>query len=371
MRLCLVTPYFTTSLPSVEYNLVQSLLKYGHEITILTSKRRAPREIMPKSFKELQGLRVRCLPTIVDIGKNPIILGFNAKEFKNYDVIFLQGSDHFICQRVFFNLHFGIRKILLYERSTYLESPIRNLIVKFLNKTINKKIINNMDKIVAYSSEAKKFLEREVNTRRSITVIHIGVDTEFFKPIEGEQRCLKEGGLKILTVARLVKRKGLDYLINSIYFLKKDIPNIKLYIRGSGPEQRNLKNLVKSLNLENQVKFLEEPIPQEMMPLLYGECDIYVQPSLFEPYGLTVLEAMSCGKPVIATKVGVFVDAIKNGETGFLIEPQSSEQLANKILELNDEKKRKKMGKKARMRIIRNFSFDTCGREFQNLLSNL
>ena len=194
-----------------------------------------------------------------------------------------------------------------------------------------------------------------------------GIQSFVFSEIEE----LEEGGLKILTVARLVKRKGLDYLINSIYFLKKDIPNIKLYIRGSGPEQRNLKNLVKSLNLENQVKFLEEPIPQEMMPLLYGECDIYVQPSLFEPYGLTVLEAMSCGKPVIATKVGVFVDAIKNGETGFLIEPQSSEQLANKILELNDEKKRKKMGKKARMRIIRNFSFDTCGREFQNLLSNL
>jgi len=366
MKLCLITPYFNPSMWSTEYGSALSLSRLGHEVTILTSKGRAPREIMTKDFREASDLEIRYLPTIADIG-TPIVLGLDIKDC---DTVLLQEDYPYICQRAFsIASRLGIKTILLYERSTYLESFIRNSIIKILSRTISKSIIYSANELVAYSSAAMNFLKNELGVNREIKVIPVGVDINVFKPLESEGRYLKEGNPKILTVARLIKRKGLDYLIKSVHLVKEYLPSIKLYIKGKGPEEINLRNLIKNLGLENQVEFINQILPYYEIPILYGECDIYVQPSVIEPYGIAPLEAMACGKPVIGAKVGIMPDAIIHGETGFLAEPKNVKELASKILELSDEKKRKKMGKKARKLAVEKFSLNATGEKFQELLN--
>ena len=81
--------------------------------------------------------------------------------------------------------------------------------------------------------------------------------------------------------------------------------------------------------------------------MYYSSCDIYVQPSIIEPYGIGVLEAMACGRPVVGTNVGGMLDTIEHGKR-FRAEPRNPKELAEYIMRLSDDKLRKRMGKNAR-----------------------
>jgi glycosyltransferase involved in cell wall biosynthesis len=107
------------------------------------------------------------------------------------------------------------------------------------------------------------------------------------------------------------------------------------------------------------------------MPFLYSECDVYAQPSVVEPYGIAILEAMACGKPVIGTKVGGMLDTIKDGETGFLVDPESPEEIAASIMSLNDENKRMEIGIRAREWVVANFEWMVIGRRYQEVIEGL
>ncbi|KAF5437525.1 Glycosyltransferase involved in cell wall bisynthesis, partial [Candidatus Methanophagaceae archaeon] len=111
--------------------------------------------------------------------------------------------------------------------------------------------------------------------------------------------------------------------------------------------------------------------PNYEMPSLYRECDIYVQPSIVEPYGIAVLEAMACGKPVIGAKVGGMRDTIKDGETGFLVEPGSPNELAEAILKMQDRKSTHIMGKKARIRVEYEFDWMKIAHDYIDLMETL
>jgi len=93
------------------------------------------------------------------------------------------------------------------------------------------------------------------------------------------------------------------------------------------------------------------------IPQILNSLDLFVLPSLREPFGIVIIEAQACGKPVVATSVGGIPEAMKDGETGILVKPKSSEDLANKIIYMiRNEKIRQKMGLNGRKRVERKFS---------------
>lgn len=365
MKLCIVVPYFTPYVRGNEYGLAESLTKLGYDVTIIASKGKAPREVKKDFSGEYDfKFKVKYLPTILDIGENPIVSGL---DLEGYDVVLLQEDYPFICHKAYSRAKkHGIKTVLSSER-TYYPGGIKGTILKIVDKVKNEELREGVDVLTAHCSAAKDFMERELEVKREIEIIHVGVDTGLFKPMERTGEYLVEDKFKILTVARLHKYKGIEYLIEAMQLLR-EVPEVKLYILGKGPEEGNLKKLVKKLGLERKVEFIDKPIPNYEMSFLYWECDVYVQPSIIEPYGIAVLEAMACGKPVIGTKVGGMQDTIKDDKTGFLVEPGNAEELADRIMILKDENKRAVMGKRAREWVVDNFDWMVVGKGYQEVI---
>ncbi|WP_440947230.1 glycosyltransferase family 4 protein [Methanosarcina sp. T3] len=376
MKIGIVVPYFTPYINGNEYGLAKSLSSLGHKVTVITSTAKAPREkkiVDPNNSNANSDLSfsVNYLPTLVDFGDNPIVTG-GVRSVKDYDVLMLQEDYPYICHKVYraAKKH-GIPMVLSSERTYYPENPVKLYALKTLDITVNKLLRNGVEVLTAHCTAAKNFMSAELGVKREIRVVNVGVDSEVFKPLLSANRYLKTGDLKILTVARLHEYKGLEYLIEAMQKVAHQIPEAHLYILGKGSEEQNLKKLKETLELERNVTFISESIPNYKMPELYSECDIYVQPSIIEPYGIAVLEAMACGKPVVGTKVGGMLDTIKDGECGFLVDSRSPDQLADKILLLGDGALCEEFGKAARTRVQDRFDWIKIAYEYQRILDGL
>ncbi|HIH43706.1 MAG TPA: glycosyltransferase family 4 protein [Candidatus Methanoperedenaceae archaeon] len=153
--------------------------------------------------------------------------------------------------------------------------------------------------------------------------------------------------------------------------VREKIRNAHLYILGKGAEEKNLKALAHRLDLDRCVTFLPGTVPNHEMPALYAECDIYVQPSIIEPYGIAVLEAMACGKPVVGTDVGGMRDTLHPEESGLLVSPADSSQLAASILALSDVELRKRLGLTGRKRAVELFDIKYIASKYLDELEKL
>jgi len=132
-------------------------------------------------------------------------------------------------------------------------------------------------------------------------------------------------------VGRLSKEKGVEVLLEAIKIIKKSVPGILVDIVGDGPEKNMLIKLSKDLNLKNNVKFIGS-IPHNIVGDFYKQCTVLIIPSVWdEPFGLVGIEAMSVGRPVIASRVGGIPEWLNDGETGYLTQSRNVEQLANKV----------------------------------------
>jgi len=202
--------------------------------------------------------------------------------------------------------------------------------------------------------------------KKKLIVVNNGVDLRKLKVIEKADAFKSRQGLKnkkiILSVGGLVERKGQDTVIKALPDVIKEAPNLVYLIIGKGSEEKNLKALVNSLNLQNNVKFLGYVNNKDIVNY-FNVCDIFVLMSRtikekggIEGFGIVFIEASALGKPVIGGKSGGTGDAIVDGVTGFRIEPDNVEELKSRlILLLKDEKLRKKMGNEGRKIVLKKF----------------
>jgi len=376
MRICIVAPFFTPFVRGNEFGFAQSLTELGNDVTVLTSTARAPREgMVAEGGPELypHDFKVKYLPTILNIGENPITPSVFTNVLKNdCDVVLLQEDYPFICHLAYFVAKIrGIPTVLSTERTYYPGNFARRVALKTFDRTTSKIVRDGVDVMTAHCTAAREFMIKELGVKREIKVIHVGVDTKLFTPMKSKEQHLTSGKVKILTVARLHKYKGLDYLIKAMSTVHEEMPGAKLYILGKGPEERNLRTLAKDLSLEDVIEFIKTPIPNHEMPEVYAECDVYMQPSIIEPFGIAVLEAMACGKPVIGTNVGGMMDTIVDGETGFLVKPEDSKGLAERIITLSDKKLRKKLGKNARERAVEYFDWEPIALKYVEVINKI
>ncbi len=166
----------------------------------------------------------------------------------------------------------------------------------------------------------------------------------------------------ILSVGRLVEKKGIEYGILSIKELTKDFPDIKYHIVGSGQLENRLKKLVESLNLKDNVRFLGD-LNSDLMAYELSKAMIFILPCIKSKNGdldvcpLALQEAMLAKIPVVSTNIGSIPELIETKKEGLLVEPKNVKQLANVIKNLLENKKlRTKLCKNARKKIEKEFN---------------
>jgi phosphatidylinositol alpha-1,6-mannosyltransferase len=204
-----------------------------------------------------------------------------------------------------------------------------------------------------------------------IKVVHPGVDLTYFKPGDSIKEVDKT--FTILTVGRLQKRKGHDMLIRAIAEIGATSPVIRYRIAGEGEEKTNLEHLATELGFRDQVDFLGE-ICDSALLLEYQKCDLFVLPNRavgkdVEGFGIVLLEAQACGKPVIAGSSGGTIDALDHGKSGFAISCENTDDLVKYISSfVFDSEMRERMAKHAVEFTNKRFSWET---SFANLLAAL
>jgi glycosyltransferase involved in cell wall biosynthesis len=219
-----------------------------------------------------------------------------------------------------------------------------------------------------------------------IQVCYNGVDPEKYSPEEVSQETIQEirqrygvedNELMALFVGRLVYVKGVDKLIRAMPHVLENVPNAKLVVVGLGDMQDYLEGLVRKLKLQDHVKFRFEFIPEEDRIAHYAACDVAIFPSLYEPFGIVALEAMSMEKPVVVGAAGISgmrESVVPSGpnQCGFHVNPNDPADIAWGITSaIQDPQKRIELGKNGRKRVLEEFTWDAAAERTIQLYEQL
>ena len=216
-----------------------------------------------------------------------------------------------------------------------------------------------VDHYITVSESVKDHLIRKANLPpEKITTVYNGVTLNGITSGKGGSVPMPFGlephDCVALSVGRLHRQKGYDYLIRAIGTVRREVPTVKVLIAGEGEEENNLKNLVKSLDLTKQIIFTGLCLDVDK---IFPFAGLFVLPSLWEGMPNAVLEAMAEAKPVVATRVGGVPELVEDGKTGILVPPGDTEALARALVDLfQDTRKAQSLGDAGRERVQRHVS---------------
>ncbi|MCK0115713.1 glycosyltransferase [Isoptericola sp. S6320L] len=196
-----------------------------------------------------------------------------------------------------------------------------------------------------------------------VEVVPCGVDVGAFQPPAARRRRRPGAPLRLLSVGRLVERKGVDTVIAALALL----PSARLVVAG-GPsaddlvddaEACRLRDVARRLGVEDRVRFVGS-VTQDAVQDLMHTSDVVVCTPWYEPFGIVPLEAAACGRPVVGSAVGGLLDSVVDGRTGLLVPPREPEALADALRELeSDPAAGERMGATARARAERLYDWST------------
>lgn len=360
-------------------NLVDALSK-NHEITVIT-----PNFYKMPGFSFENGITIIRLP-IINV---PFFCYFSflfsliffffkfTKSHKMFDIIHSNGISDFSLINLYNNtprvimIHSLSQGIIKAENPNFFKRIFEKGENNYISGYIEKRVLTSSNFIIANSNYMKNEMINNYNINpKKIIVIYPGVkipisqknhDISNFGEINLEKKCFK-----LLFIGRLIKRKGLHFLLDAIKKLvDAELKNIKLIVIGTGPEYHNSLKLIRKLHIEDYVVFLGYQ-SDEAVSVWYKKCDLVVIPSLNEPFGIVVLEAMLAKKPIVTSNCGAFPELIENNINGFLVNPINSSLIAEAIKKIMDDKKmRTIMGENNFNKVINNFTweknaFETC-----------
>jgi glycosyltransferase involved in cell wall biosynthesis len=202
------------------------------------------------------------------------------------------------------------------------------------------------DLVVVNSAAVEKEIRAHDLPIRRVDIVPNGVDLETFRPGDDWPN---DGGY-VLFVGRLVPQKGVTFLLQALSVVLQRCPETRLVIAGDGELDLFLKRIARHLGIPHRVKFVDWKTGPDLVEL-YQQAKLVVVPSCYEPFGIVALEAMACGRPVIASSTGGLVEIVNDGVDGFLVEVGNYLQLAQRMVTLiQDDERRRTMGEAARRR---------------------
>ena len=197
--------------------------------------------------------------------------------------------------------------------------------LKLIEKIKVRFAMNRANFILPVSRDLKQALQEHYNIKSKFIVVPNVVNTDMFYPLKSFHR--QNNKKRMLSVCILSPRKGIDYLLKSLYQLKQKRQDFNLDIVGDGPNRKEYEELTKKLDLDKIVKFYGRQL--EIVSFMRN-CDFFVLPSLYENFGVVYIEAMACGKPVIATNAGGPREIV-NEDVGIMVPPKDVKALKGAI----------------------------------------
>ncbi len=375
MNILIVTPYFYPEgggLEQYAYNISKRLIKKGFHVTVLCSTKKG------KDITEtIDGIHImRQKPDFI-ISNTPVKFNLFFEMSKlarenDFDLINAHTPvPYYADVAALVSRRYDIPFVLTYHNDLIKESNLSKFIVNVYNNSLNLLILRLSNLIITpspYCYHDSKFLKK---FKKKLVWIPPGVDIKRYSSIGSSPSIYKDYGLPkdskiILFVGQMGKyhtHKGIDCLINSFGIVKGKINNPYLVLVGAGDAISEYKKLCKKQNITKNTIFTGF-VNDETLIRYYKSSNVLVLPStsISEGFGMTLIEANACGKPVIGTNIGGIPYVIKDGENGLVVPPKDPNALAEAIFRiLSDRELAERLGKTGYKKVIKNFTWEKSG----------
>lgn len=331
MRIGLFTPVYPPMINGIAISvktLQKQLEKMGNDVYIITNNSKLENNFSNESFLQAksfpifyQGLRVPfiCNNTLyeeIDKLKIDVIHNHSDLGFGGISRIYAKATN---------KPHIHTNHCNYYEYAISNFGKGATHILKYPIKLYTKSLCYTTDRIIAPSLENYRFLKENIGIKRNIDIIPNGIDLNKFKNVDEVKLSLfkkkyeiDDSDLTIICLSRLSKEKRIDEIIETMKYFKNS--HVKLIIVGSGPDANRLRNIVLKENISNII-FTGE-IKHSEVPLYYNLADIYITNSIAETQGLTVIEALASGLPVLCPNSPLYTNIVNDMENGMLFNNQ-------------------------------------------------
>lgn len=361
-------PFERAGSESVIYGISKVMARCGHEIYILGRFGNIKR----KEYGVMNNIQFINIKTphlkdeiIHQIGSALLYSKAAAKEIKliNPDIISL--NERF---SAYFPSKLSIPKTftthnpdaMAFYKEFALKSNRLNYVFFGVKKRIEEGIMSRSDINIALTKSIRDYLNE--NGFTNTFIIPNAVDVKKYTNNADDNF--------ILFAGRLSKVKGIPYLIQAFSEIGNDYET-DLFLVGSGPDEKGLKKMVASKNLKARVHFIPL-VDKTKLREFFSKCSVFVLPSLFESFGIVLIEAMASGKPVIASDIPGPKDIITPGYDGFLFEKENVEELKRYLeLLIGDKELRKRIGGNARKTVEEKYTFDKVADSYLKLFEEL
>jgi glycosyltransferase involved in cell wall biosynthesis len=353
--------------------LAGGLCKGGHDITVIVG--RHPTGMGHEIIGGAEIYYTQAKPTTKEpLGRETLLKLQQLNSAKPFDVVHGQSylsAYHFVQDGL--KKKFGVPLVITMDSTPQGEIRINfkrdfttTVIPEIALQTFNyffraKPVISSSDAVIAQSKELAESIMREFNISPSrVKTIYSGMDTDIFKPTKSQLRGSYSAGKLLLVVSAQRKQNGVQFLIEALNEVLKKIPNVHLLIVGDGPYKKELKKLADNLSLQDYVTFVGNKKGSEL-PEYYNVADAVVIPAIkVDGIPQTTFEAMSCGRPLIASNIGGIPTVIDSGINGILVKPQDVAGLTLNIIDvLSDSMLADRLSKRARKTIEEGFSIES------------
>ena len=362
MRICFVT---SVSLNPIQcgignyiLNLSIKLIQSGHEVTVITRG-----DFSKTSMEELKGIKIYKLPFVPIYPFHVHFHGLFVRKFlqthhSNFDIIHF----HSPLPPAFKT---NVPSILTFHSSMLkgaevidiedLFSVATKFQAKLISYPLEKRLIQNVNAVTAVSNKVAEEFTKYGLKIDDIKIVPNGVDENIFLPAYKS----KDYGKYVLYTGRISYGKGLKELIESAKYICNIRNDIDFILAGDGPLLTELQEDIVDNRLQERIRAIGR-VDQNKIVELYRNATIFVFPSYYEGLPGSLLEAMSCELPIVATEVPGNVELITHDVNGILIPPKNSNALSSSILVLLDQtEKCERLGIKAREKVKKEFTWDS------------
>ncbi|MBS3062744.1 MAG: glycosyltransferase family 4 protein [Candidatus Diapherotrites archaeon] len=334
MKIGHVSPFFYPVIGGWEEairNKSVECIRQGHEVSVLTCNEGHDRRRIEKSEESVEGIRVKRFPVWFHVSNFYRVWPGFLKHLEGFEVLHLHNFRHFHVDAALARKR--KQKTVLRAGSPFHPKSLGlGLARQAYDVLLAKRVFAQVDALLAYHETEKKRFVALGCPEEKIRVVPFGVDAWFLGKGDGE-KFRDENGLRekiVLNVGRLHYYKQPETLIRAAAELKDRETSVVFIGGGETNYVQGLRKLAKRLGVQEQVRFLPGTHDKELLRNAYAACNAFVLPSVYEPFGIVLLEAMAQGKPVVSTPYDGPMHLLAGG-CGTFFEPGDHQTLARKL----------------------------------------